>query len=73
VALKGVREDVREKFQANMSERAAVGLTEDMDVLGPVRVKQVEEAQANIIREIRTLEETGEIIIAQGDGDAFVD
>ena len=72
VALKGVSEDVRDKFLTNMSERAAVGLTEDMDVLGPVRVKQVEEAQAKIIREIRTLEEAGEIIISQGDGDAFV-
>jgi flagellar motor switch protein FliG len=72
VALKGVREDVREKFMTNMSERAAVGLREDMDVLGPVRVSQVEEAQAAIIREIRALEESGEIMIAQGDGDDFV-
>ena len=53
VALKGVKEDVREKFVANMSERAGVALVEDMDVLGPVRVKQVEEAQAAIIRQIR--------------------
>ncbi len=72
VALKGVTEDVRQKFLTNMSERAAQGLVEDMDVLGPVRVKQVEEAQQKIIREIRTLEEAGEIIISQGDGDEFV-
>jgi len=72
VALKGVHEDVREKFMTNMSERAAVGLREDMDVLGPVRVSQVEEAQAGIIREIRALEESGEIMISQGDGDDFV-
>jgi flagellar motor switch protein FliG len=72
VALKGVREDVKEKFMSNMSERAALGLREDMDVLGPVRVKQVEEAQAGIIRQIRTLEESGEIVISQGDGDDFV-
>ena len=72
VALKGVREAVREKFLTNMSERAAVGLREDMDVMGPVRVKQVEEAQAAIIRVIRTLEESGEIVISKGDGDDFV-
>ena len=53
VALKGVKEDVREKFVANMSERAGVALVEDIDVLGPVRVKQVEEAQAAIIRQVR--------------------
>ena len=72
VALKGVREDVREKFMTNISERAAVGLREDMDVLGPVRVKQVEEAQAAIIRTIRTLEESGEILISKGADDDFV-
>ena len=73
VALKGVSADVREKFIGNMSERAALGLREDMDVLGPVRVKQVEEAQAAIIRQIRVLEESGEIVISQGDGDDFVE
>lgn len=72
VALKGVREDVREKFMTNISERAAVGLREDMEVLGPVRAKQVEEAQAAIIHTIRTLEESGEILISKGAGDDFV-
>ncbi len=72
VALKGVREDVREKFVSNISERAAVGLAEDMEVLGPVRVKQVEEAQQAIIRSIRTLEESGEIVISKGAGDDFI-
>jgi flagellar motor switch protein FliG len=72
VALKVVREDVREKFTTNMSERAGLGLLEDMDVLGRVRVKQVEEAQAAIIRQIRTLEESGEIVISKGAGDDFI-
>jgi flagellar motor switch protein FliG len=72
VALKGVKEDVREKFVANMSERAGVALVEDMDVLGPVRVKQVEEAQAAIIRQVRTLEESGDIVVSRGAGDDFV-
>jgi len=72
VALKGVKEEVRDKFVSNMSERAGLALVEDMDVLGPVRLKQVEEAQAAIIRQIRTLEESGEIVISRGSGDDFV-
>jgi flagellar motor switch protein FliG len=72
VALKGVSEDVREKFMSNISERAALGLREDMEVLGPVRVKQVEESQAAVIRVIRTLEESGEIVISKGAGDDFI-
>jgi flagellar motor switch protein FliG len=72
VALKGVKDEVRDKFVSNMSERAGISLVEDMDVLGPVRVKQVEEAQAAIIRQIRTLEESGEIVISRGSGDDFV-
>jgi len=65
VALKGVSMVVKDKFTANMSERATVSLEEDMDVLGPVRVKQVEEAQASIIRQVRALEESGEIVLAR--------
>jgi flagellar motor switch protein FliG len=72
VALKGVKDEVRDKFVSNMSERAGLSLVEDMDVLGPVRVKQVEEAQAAIIRQIRTLEESGDIVISRGSGDDFV-
>jgi flagellar motor switch protein FliG len=72
VALKGVKDEVRDKFVSNMSERAGLSLVEDMDVLGPVRVKQVEEAQAGIIRQIRALEESGEIVISRGSGDDFV-
>jgi flagellar motor switch protein FliG len=72
VALKGVKDGVRDKFVSNMSERAGLSLVEDMDVLGPVRVKQVEEAQAAIIRQIRTLEESGDIVISRGSGDDFV-
>jgi flagellar motor switch protein FliG len=72
VALKGVKDDVRDTFVRNMSERAGLSLIEDMDVLGPVRVKQVEEAQAAIIRQVRALEETGDIVISRGAGDDFV-
>ena len=66
VALKGVREDVREKITRNMSERAALALADEIGILGPVRLKQVEEAQAVVIRQIRTLEEAGEIIVSRG-------
>ena len=72
VALKGVREDVREKITRNMSERAALALADEISILGPVRLKQVEEAQAVVIRQIRTLEEAGEIIVSRGNSDEFV-
>jgi flagellar motor switch protein FliG len=71
-ALKGVSEGVKDKFMANMSERATIALAEDMEVLGPVRIKQVEEAQAAIIRQIRVLEDSGEIVISRGSDDDFV-
>ena len=72
VALKGVREDVREKITRNMSERAALALADEISILGPVRLKQVEEAQAVVIRHIRMLEEAGEIIVSRGGSDEFV-
>jgi flagellar motor switch protein FliG len=72
VALKGVRDDVREKITKNMSDRAATILLEEIDVLGPVRIKTVEEAQANIVRVVRSLEEAGQIVLSRG-GDEFID
>ena len=72
VALKGVREDVREKITRNMSERAALALADEISILGPVRLKQVEEAQAVVIRQIRMLEEAGEIVVARSGADEFV-
>jgi flagellar motor switch protein FliG len=72
VALKGVRPDVRDKIVRNMSERAGTALLEDMEVMGPVRLKQVEEAQAIVVRHIRELEEAGEILISRGGNDEFV-
>jgi len=72
VALKGVRPDVRDKIVRNMSERAGTALLEDMEVMGPVRLKQVEEAQAIIVRHIRELEEAGEILVSRGGNDEFV-
>ena len=66
VALKGVRTDVREKILRNMSERAAANLAEEIDLLGPTRIKAVEEAQAGVVRVIRALEEAGQIVLTRG-------
>ena len=66
VALKGVRTDVRDKILRNMSERAAANLAEEIDLLGPTRIKAVEEAQAGVVRVIRALEEAGQIVLTRG-------
>ena len=72
LALKGASEDLKTKFFKNMSKRAAEMLQEDMDFMGPVRVKDVEEAQQKVVNIIRGLEEQGEIVIATGGGDELV-
>jgi len=71
-ALKGVDNEVQEKIYKNMSKRAATMLKEDMEFMGPVRLKDVEEGQQKIVAIIRHLEETGEIIISRGEGDELV-
>ena len=73
LALKGVPEQVRDKITSNLSERAAENVLEEVELLGPVRLTQVEEAQASIIRAIRALEESGEIVVRRGGDDDFVD
>ncbi len=72
MALKGVTEEVREKIYRNMSERAVNMLKEDMDYMGPVKVRQVEEAQQKVVSVIRRLEEAGEITIGRGEEDVLV-
>lgn len=71
-ALKGVREDVREKVLRNLSERAAANLADEMELLGPVRLTLVEEAQGRIVQVIRSLEESGQIMISRGSDDEYV-
>jgi flagellar motor switch protein FliG len=66
LALKGVSDDVRDKIMRNMSKRAAASLQEDMDFMGPVRLKDVEDAQQRVVNIIRRLEDSGEIIIERG-------
>ena len=74
LALKGVPEGaVRNKITGNLSERAAENLLEEVELLGPVRLTQVEEARQNIIRTIRRLEEQGQIMVRRGSDDEFVD
>lgn len=72
VALKGATEDVKEIIFSNMSKRMAEMLGEDMEFMGPVRLRDVEEAQQKIVNVIRKLEEAGEIIIARGGGDEII-
>jgi flagellar motor switch protein FliG len=72
LALKGVSDPVRDKITKNLSERAATNLIEEVELLGTVRLRQVEEAQQNIIRTIRQLEEQGQIMVRRGSDDEFV-
>ncbi|MTA13832.1 MAG: flagellar motor switch protein FliG [Actinobacteria bacterium] len=65
-ALKGVRAEVREKIMRNMSERAAQNLAEEITLLGAVKMKTVEEAQGAIVRVIRALEESGQVVVTRG-------
>jgi flagellar motor switch protein FliG len=65
-------EEVREILFKNMSQRMAESFKEEMEVMGPVRLRDVEEAQARIVSIIRRLEDSGEIIIARGGGDDII-
>jgi flagellar motor switch protein FliG len=69
VALKGANESVRSIFLSNMSQRAGKMLIEDMEALGPVRLKQVDEAQTGLVNIAKELAAKGEIMIAKGGSD----
>lgn len=72
LALKGSSNEVTQKIFNNMSSRAADMLKEDIEFMGPVRLRDVEEAQQRIVNIIRRLEETGEIVVARGGGDEVI-
>jgi flagellar motor switch protein FliG len=72
IALKGVDQKVRDKIMSNMSERAAANLAEEINLLGPVKLKTVEEAQAAVVRVIRVLEEAGQIVMSRGSDELVV-
>ena len=71
-ALKQVDTEVQDKIFRNMSKRAGTMLREEMEYMGPIRIKDVEEAQQKIVSIIRHLEDKGEIVIARSDEDELV-
>lgn len=72
LALKVASEEVRRKIYKNMSKRAVETLQEEISYLGPVRLRDVEEAQQKIVNIVRKLEESGEIIIARSGEDELI-
>lgn len=72
IALKGSNEEVQNLIFSNLSKRLASMIKEDMEFMGPVRMKDVEEAQQKIVNIIRKLEDSAEIIISRGGGDEIV-
>ncbi len=72
LALKGVKDDVQEAIFRNLSSRLADMIKEDMEFMGPVRIKDVEEVQQSIVDKVRELEERGEIVIARAGGDEVI-
>ncbi len=72
MAMKGAVPDITEKIMKNLSQKAAELLKDDIDVLGPVRIRDVEQAQREIVNIIRQLEDQGEIIISRGEKDDFI-
>jgi flagellar motor switch protein FliG len=71
-ALRGVEGEVQDKIFKNMSKRAAALLKEEMEYMGPVRLKDVEETQQKIVSIIRKLEDSGEIVVARSGEDEMV-
>lgn len=72
LALKGASEEVAKVIFNNMSKRMAEMVREDMEYMGPVRLRDVEEAQQKIVAIVRRLEESGEIVISRGKGDEII-
>jgi flagellar motor switch protein FliG len=71
-ALKGATAKIREHFTQCMSQRAADMLVEDMDALGPVRIRDVQAAQAQVVAVVRQLQQQGAIASSRGGGDEYV-
>lgn len=72
LAMKGTSDEVSEKIYKNMSKRAAAALKEELEYMGPVRIRDVEEAQQKVVNIIRKLEEKGEIVVSRGKGDEMI-
>ena len=72
LALKAASPDLKAKIMGTMSQRAVLGLKEEMEFLGPVKMRDVEAAQTEIVSKVRALEETGEIVLSAGADDVIV-
>ncbi len=72
MSLKGASQDLQDKFFKNLSERAATMIKEDLEIMGPVRLADVESAQQNVVKTVRRLEVENRIVISRGSSDVFV-
>jgi len=72
LAMRGANEEVNARIYKNMSKRAAEMLREEIEFMGPVRLREVEQAQQKIVTIIRKLDESGEIIISRGGEDVII-
>lgn len=72
LALKAASPELKQKIMATMSQRAVAGLKEEMEFLGPVKMRDVEAAQTDIVSKVRALEETGEIVLSAGTDDVII-
>ena len=72
LALKGTNEELRSRLMKNLSERARQNVMEEIDMLGSVRMSQVQEARAAIVQLIRKMEESGQIVIRRDEEDEYV-
>ena len=72
VALKSANDEVKTVIFNNLSKRLAAMIQEDMEFMGPVRLKDVEEAQQKIVNIVRKLEDSAEIVISRGGGDEII-
>ncbi len=72
LALKAASQELKGKIMGTMSQRAVAGLKEEMEFLGPVKMRDVEAAQSDIVSKVRVLEETGEIVLSAGTDDVVI-
>ena len=73
VAMKGISDSFRQQIMGNLSERAKLALTEEAELLGKIRRSEVEEAQAEVVRIVRELEDEGDIVISRGGDSDFLE
>jgi len=72
LAMKATSDEVAEKIYKNMSKRAADMLKEEISYMGPVKIRDVEEAQTKVVNIIRTMEDKGTIVIVRGQGEGML-